>query len=338
MFRLNKLIPVIQMYVVFTGIEARAEWICEPGQPDACINEVKGYMANQLYWVQFFQSQIDNGPRQMAECRTEKLAARSAHESAVRSASTARGSLEELRSQREALRRTERLIQNQLLVAQSFNRDFQSYVRDIIVALNSDIHADSMSEIRELQTSLSDELARSTSESKKQILRMVIAMTDEVIAAGRNSSSRNSTLLDRLTAELASNSDRLSTFTRAAIEGALNDKDFAEMNLSEKISVLTIQANSNLREIQKQKLEVESKIASKKSLLEYFETITDQKLNLEESISQYCDDLQKRINEAPNNRNAWQSKWNQNNEYLNHDRCRADHCRYERHGGASDRF
>ena len=126
----------------------------------------------------------------------------------------------------------------------------------------------------------------------------------------------------------------VSGLSKSAIQGALSKDDVNSLNLSDKMSMVLIQSQAMLEEIEKNQLTISFKILNKKEEVKRYNSTYNKESSSESYYSNECPRLEKLYRtEIPEDIRKSQESANTNSNYLNHDGCRRDYCRWEESQG-----
>lgn len=244
----------------------------------------------------------DSGSRK-ARCWNDQREAEGNKARLVRELDGKTGALEALAAPLDFSKDFLNQLNSQYEVISRFQVRLQSHFRDVLIALKSDVTANSTGELETLQGNLKTELAVSPDTSTSQVLRVVISMVEELRQTLQNDDSGEKEFMDRLKMAVAKeaiaggSASRLSILSKAAIQGVISDRDVEEMDLNSLMSALVLLSGHDLntyknqveRETQKY-AEVKAKVANLKWSL-YLET------NRTASLQSDCTKLQYQLDQ-----------------------------------------
>ncbi len=305
---------------------------CPQGQPEACIAEVNKYMTENTRLAEIYRKHIAEGESVIGQSITAVEKTRSNLTELKRLLAKDEGHLSEVLSSNESIKRLLTLQNNLYQLTSQSKKEVQSYLREIIVALDQDVTTNTLQAVKNLQVDYMNILPTLVDSQKRDLLNLVISSLDEIISMGRGASASRTTLYNQLNAAINSTGTdtqkRFNLLTRAAIEGALSDSDIASLNLSEKLSLILIQSKAFILELEQQKMTITTKLEFyQKSVSNYKRKInsTEASLIVLEKNQKYNEKYYRET--APQELARNEADYNTFQRYLSGDGCRYSHCK-----------
>ena len=325
----RKLVMTCTQIIHLIGPSAIADYNCPPGQPEACINEVKSRNQSFRKEIDGYVESLGKKDEYIKSCWERYAITRADFENSDKMYERLTGKLESLRAELLESKKLYNCQYNQVQIIKQIQSIHLNYFREIIQALSVDINQNGTA--KQLTTYRNDLVlmkSSSTIENEKMAIDVTLGMIDEIMRIISVKDGAGSGLQSRLHNEISKFDSKLTELTKKIVDHALNGAELNEVSFSGLISVASVNANT-LFSIYKKNLE--------RIKLDIHQTEKEKKVHLDNSISgskeasnlsngclnkeeYYEDILPQKIKEI-------EEKINQNWNYLNNDGCRKEYCR-----------
>ena len=230
-FKSRKLVMTCMQIVHLIGPSAIADYNCPPGQPEACINEVKSRNHSFRKEIDGYVESLGKKDEYIKSCWERYARTREDFENSNKMFERLTGRLESLRAELLESKKLYNGQYNQVKIINQIQSIHLNYFREMIQALSTDINLNGTT--KQLTTYRNDLVlmkSSSTNENEKMAIDVTLGILDEIVRIISVKDGAGSSLQSRLHNEISKYDSKLTELTKKIVDHALSGTELNEFS------------------------------------------------------------------------------------------------------------